>query len=156
MFTATRALFALASLSYVAAQGGQQCNATVHCPTEAPCCSEFGFCGVGSFCLGGCSPLGSNKPTSCKPNPVCQSGTYKFNDLSRIQSNATFWDGNATTHDWVVNQGNVLPGSDNSSVVLTLDEKNLGTKISSTRYVHYGEISAKGVCFLLCSQVSMV
>jgi hypothetical protein len=98
--TITPALLALASLSYVAAQGGQTCNATSLCPSAAPCCSPFNYCGDLSFCLGGCNPLASASPESCKPNPVCQSGTYSFKDLSRIQTNLTYYDGNATKYDW--------------------------------------------------------
>jgi beta-glucanase (GH16 family) len=35
-----------------------------------------------------------------------------------------------------------MPGPE-GSMVMTLDQKNLGTRLSSTRYVHYGEISAQ-------------
>jgi hypothetical protein len=138
------ALIALASLSYVAAQGGQACNATSLCPSTAPCCSSYGFCGVGAaFCLGGCNPLTSHTPGSCKPMPMCQSGTYSFANLDRVQTNLTYWDGNVTKYDWTVDSGNVMPGSDNNSMVMTLSEANMGTKLSSTRYVHYGKISSK-------------
>ncbi|KAB5590777.1 Glycoside hydrolase family 16 protein [Ceratobasidium theobromae] len=130
----------------VAAQGGRTCNATSLCPSSAPCCSEFGFCGSGpQFCLGGCNPLWSNKPASCEPNPICKDATYKFPDstLSNILSNSTLYDGNATAHDFVLEKGNVFnTGQNGGELVLTLTEANGGTRISSTRYVHYGTISA--------------
>jgi hypothetical protein len=65
--------------------------------------------------------------------------------MSRIQTKHDAFDGNATAFDWVVDSGNIQPSADNSSIALTLNEKNMGTRISSTRYVHYGEISAKGM-----------
>ncbi|KAF8609596.1 glycoside hydrolase family 16 protein [Ceratobasidium sp. AG-I] len=142
--------FALALLSVtgtlVAAQGGQTCNSTSLCPSSAPCCSEFGFCGSGAqFCLGGCNPLLSNKPSSCEPNPICKDATYKFPDnaLSNILSNYTLYDGNATAHDFVLEKGNMFNTNKNGGeLVLTLTQANGGSRISSTRYVHYGTISA--------------
>lgn len=129
----------LASLSAVSAQ---QCNSTSHCASSAPCCSEFGFCGTGSFCLGGCNPLASNSLTSCSPEPVCQNANHTFTDFSRILSNATYFDGNATKYDWVVNSGTIL-NSTAGELAMTLTEQNGGTRLSSTRYVHYGTITAR-------------
>jgi hypothetical protein len=135
---------ALASLSFVAAQ--QTCNTTSHCGSSAPCCSEYGFCypAGSAYCLGGCNPLFSNTPTSCKPNAVCQSGTYSLADQTRVLSNFTQYDGNASRYDWTVDKGNIIPGPDGKSTSLTLSQANQGTRMSSTRYVHYGTISAKG------------
>ncbi|EJF59764.1 hypothetical protein DICSQDRAFT_148289 [Dichomitus squalens LYAD-421 SS1] len=129
----------LASLSVVSAQ---QCNSTSLCSASAPCCSEFGFCGSGSFCLGGCNPLASNSLTSCMPEPVCQNANHTFTDFSRILSNATYFDGNATKYDWVVNQGTIL-NSTAGELAMTLTQDNGGTRLSSTRYVHYGTITAR-------------
>ncbi|ORX35156.1 putative cell wall organization and biogenesis-related protein [Kockovaella imperatae] len=115
------------------------CNATSLCPESAPCCSEYGYCGSGTFCLGGCEPMHSFSPTSCRPNPICQSMTTTFaNDVSRIQQVASEWNGNASAYDWYVNSGQIIPSSD--GIKLVLNETNGGTKISSTRYVHYGKI----------------
>jgi len=58
-----------------------------------------------------------------------------------VLTNATQYDGNATLHDFVVDNGNVFV-STSSELVLTLTQANNGTKISSTRYVHYGTITA--------------
>jgi len=131
------------SLSFTNAQGGQACNSTSLCPSEAPCCSSFGFCGTGDFCLGGCNPLASNALDSCRPTPVCQSATHTFQDNSRIFSNASLFDGNATAYDWVVNQGNIMnTNTSGGELALLLTENNGGTRVSSTRYLHYGTITA--------------
>ncbi|WVQ94131.1 hypothetical protein IAU59_001209 [Kwoniella sp. CBS 9459] len=134
------ALISAAVFTLIPQAAAQNCNATTLCPASAPCCSEYGFCGSGSYCLGGCEPLYSNKPTSCRPNPICQSGETDFNDLSRVQLNATKYDGNATAYDWVVNAGNLVSDPNGQGVRLTLTENDQGTKISSTRYIHYGTI----------------
>ncbi|KAI0828678.1 concanavalin A-like lectin/glucanase domain-containing protein [Trametes gibbosa] len=138
--SAALVLSLLASLSVVSAQ---QCNSTSLCPSSAPCCSEFGFCGTGSFCLGGCNPLASNTLTSCMPEPVCQNANLTFTDFSRILSNATYFDGNATKYDWVVNQGNIINGTAAGELGMTLTQDNGGTRLSSTRYVHYGKITTR-------------
>lgn len=95
-------------INSVNAQGGQTCNATSKCSSSSPCCSEFGFCGSDTFCLGGCNPFNSYDPTSCRPNPVCQDATHVFQDNSRILANATYFDGNASAYDWVVDKGNIM------------------------------------------------
>lgn len=123
------------------------CNVTSPCPASAPCCSEFGFCGSGHFCLGGCNPFASRSVESCRPGPVCKNSVYNFNNeasISRILSNNTFYEGNATEHDWVLESGNIfLDKADGGELAMTLTEKNGGTRISSTRYVHYGTITAR-------------
>jgi beta-glucanase (GH16 family) len=135
---------AIYSLDSVLAQGGQTCNATSLCPESAPCCSEFGYCGTGEFCLGGCNALTSNTPNSCTPAPVCKDATYTFADNSRILSNATYYDGNATAYDWVLDKGSIFnTNSSGGELALLLTEDNGGTRISSTHYVHYGTITAK-------------
>ncbi|KAI3605291.1 cell wall glucanase [Moniliophthora roreri] len=132
----------LSSLLFVGVQG-TQCNATNHCPSTAPCCSEFGFCGDEHFCLGGCNPLNSYSLDSCKPNPLCQDAKYTFADNSRILSNASFFDGNVSEYDWVVDKGSIMnTNSSGGELALLLTQTNGGTRISSTRYVHYGKITA--------------
>lgn len=125
--------------------GGTTCNASSPCPNSAPCCSEFGFCGTGAdFCLGGCNPLWSHSQTSCEPAPLCQTAKHTFPDNSRILSNVTHYDGNATAYDWVVDKGNIINTNQNGGeLALTLTQDNGGTRISSTRYVHYGTITAR-------------
>jgi beta-glucanase (GH16 family) len=142
MMTATllAALPALLAL-FTGVAEATSCNATSPCPSSAPCCSEFGFCGTGAFCLGGCNPFASQALDSCRPEPLCKDTTLTFADQSRILTNYTFFDGNASAYDWVVESGNIQ--NSNGDLALTLTEKNGGTRISSTRYVHYGTITAK-------------
>ncbi|KAJ6570072.1 glycoside hydrolase family 16 protein [Mycena vulgaris] len=119
----------------------QTCNATTLCPAAAPCCSEFGYCGTGNqFCLAGCNPFQSHTLDSCKPAPVCKSVTYKFNDGSRILTNATLNNGDATKYDWIVDGGTVSVGKGELSMILT--KTNNGVRLSSTRFVRYGTITA--------------
>ncbi|KAG8691513.1 hypothetical protein FRC11_002409 [Ceratobasidium sp. 423] len=63
--------------------------------------------------------------------------------LSNILSNSTLYNGNASAHDFVLEKGNIFNTNQNGGeLVLTLTEANGGTRISSTRYVYYGTISA--------------
>ncbi|KAG7095355.1 hypothetical protein E1B28_006114 [Marasmius oreades] len=130
----------LFSSLFVATVSGTQCNITNPCPKSAPCCSEFGFCGTDDFCLGGCNPLTSFSLTSCKPNPVCKSTTYNFSNTSRILSNATYFDGDVEKYDWTVDKGSIQ--NSGSDIAMILTSSNGGTRLSSTRYVHYGKITA--------------
>jgi beta-glucanase (GH16 family) len=138
------------SLSFLAAflatsvYAQQTCNSTSQCLADAPCCSEFGFCGSGSYCLGGCDPLSSYSISSCAPNPVCQNANHTFSDDSRIISNVTLYNGNASAYDWTLDKGNIMnTNSSGGELALLLTEANGGTRISSTRYVHYGKITAR-------------
>jgi len=77
------------------------------------------------------------------PNPVCESATYDFANDSRILSNSTFFNGNASEYDWVVDKGNIFnTNTSTGELALTLTQANGGTRLSSTRYVHYGTITA--------------
>ena len=79
-----------------------------------------------------------------------------FTDQSRILSNATLYDGNATAYgtlsrscysrpadcayaDWTVDKGSIQ--NSNGALALILTETNGGTRLSSTRFVHYGTIT---------------
>ena len=117
------------------------------------------------FCLGGCNPYGSYSINSCKPMPVCQSTNDTFSNTSKIQMNATQWDGDASKYgtssqeplvrerrlvsefhwsDWVLEQGQLVStNTSDPGIVLTLTETNQGTRLSSTRFVHYGTITAR-------------
>jgi len=133
----------LVAVTSVSAQG-TACSSANPCSSDAPCCSEYGFCGTGSFCLGGCNPLASNSVTSCMPMPVCQNANHTFADNSRILPNATDFDGNATQYDWVVDKGNIInTNTSGGALGMILTETNGGTRLSSTRYVHYGTITAR-------------
>jgi len=117
------------------------CGVGSLCGDDAPCCSEYGFCGTGESCLGGCNPLYSNTLTSCTPEPICADEIITFPSLDRVLTNATSYDGNATLHDFVVDKGDIFLSSADE-LILTLTETNNGTRMSSTRYVHYGTITA--------------
>jgi len=136
-------LFGLCLGQVLAATQGATCNSTTPCPASAPCCSDFGFCGTGHFCLGGCNPLASNNLNSCSPEPVCKDATYTFQDNSRILSNSTYYNGDASQYDWVVDKGNIMnTNSSGGELALLLTQSNGGTRLSSTRYVHYGTLTA--------------
>ena len=48
--------------------------------------------------------------------------------------------------DWVVNQGNIMnTNTSGGELALLLTEDNGGTRVSSTRYVHYATITATRV-----------
>ncbi|KAF7327414.1 Glycoside hydrolase family 16 protein [Mycena kentingensis (nom. inval.)] len=118
----------------------QQCSATTPCPASAPCCSQFGFCGATSdYCLAGCQPFFSHALDSCKPSPICKSSTYQFNEKN-ILTNASLYDGDASKYDWVLDGGEIATGDD-GTVSLLLTEQNVGVRLSSTRFVHFGKIT---------------
>lgn len=124
---------------------GSTCSISSKCSgSSAPCCSEFGFCGTDNFCLGGCNPLASKDLTSCNPAPLCTSATYTFPTNDRILSNSTHYNGNSSAYDWVVDKGNVInTGKNGGEVALLLTKDNGGTRISSTKYMHYGTVTAR-------------
>jgi len=73
------------------------------------------------------------------PAPLCKSTTYNLADTSRILSNATLYNGNASKYDWIVDKGQISQTGSDLAVILT--ETNGGTRLSSTHYVHYGRIT---------------
>jgi beta-glucanase (GH16 family) len=75
---------------------------------------------------------------------VCQNANYTFPDDSRIISNVTLYNGNASAYDWTLDKGNIMnTNSSGGELALLLTQSNGGTRISSTRYVHYGKITAR-------------
>lgn len=68
--------------------------------------------------------------------------------------NATHYDGNATAFDWVLDKGDILnTNSSGGELGMLLTEANGGTRLSSTRYVHYGTITARRTYLLALSCV---
>jgi len=132
-------MFALAVLVFEVNAQSLQCSDTQKCPESAPCCSEYGFCGSGAFCLGGCNPLQSFNATSCAPNPICISNQYTFGDQNRLVDTASF-NGDPATADWTTGG---QPLYQNGNIILTLAKGSGGTKISTTRYVYYGKMTAR-------------
>jgi len=59
--------------------------------------------------------------------------------------NSTYFNGNASEYDWVIEQGSIINTTSNgeAAVALLLTENGGGTLLSSTRYVHYGQITAR-------------
>lgn len=130
-------LAALATVARVYA--GAKCGRSNHCPSETPCCSQYGDCGVGAYCLGGCDPLSSNSLDSCVPEPVCQSKTYSFQDMSRITSKDKYL-GDASKTDWVMDGAAAIY---QNSVLLTMAPNTVGTVLASSTYMWYGNVKAR-------------
>lgn len=73
---------------------------------------------------------------------------HTFPDLSRIVMNTTYYGGNATEYDWTLDKGQIInTNTSGGELALLLTETNGGTRISSTRYLHYGTVSARRMFF---------
>ncbi|KAH6892352.1 cell wall glucanase [Thelonectria olida] len=118
---------------------GAKCSPGSKCPKDAPCCSTYGECGVGAFCLGGCDPKSSFSLDACVPSPVCEDRSMKLNTLDRVVDISDYL-GDASKADWV-SQGEALVYNDN--LLLTMPKNSVGTVLSSTVYMWYGNVKAK-------------
>ncbi|KAG8927842.1 hypothetical protein FRC02_007706 [Tulasnella sp. 418] len=78
----------------------------------------------------------------CPKSAPCSYHVIDTVELGLILLDAKAYEGNATTHDFVVDSGTTFITTD-SELVLTLKKENNGTRISTTRYVHYGVITAR-------------
>ncbi|PFH50607.1 glycoside hydrolase family 16 protein [Amanita thiersii Skay4041] len=58
-----------------------------------------------------------------------------------ILSNPASFNGNAAEYDWVLDKGDII--NTGGELVLLLTQENGGTRLSSTRYIHYGTITAR-------------
>jgi len=134
----TSSLLAALAFATAAIATAPSCNLGSKCPSDTPCCSQYGQCGVGAYCLGGCDPRSSFSLNSCTPEPVCQSKTYTFDDLSRIKANTEYL-GDATTADWV---SSGEPVSFQNNVLLTMAPDTVGTLLASTSYMWFGNVQA--------------
>lgn len=101
--------------------------------------SEYGECGTGAYCLGGCDPLSSFTIDSCAPAPVCESKTYKWDDLNNTAINTKYL-GNATASDWVYSGEPLL---NNGSLLLTMAKDTVGTLMANNHYIWYGKVTGK-------------
>ncbi|KAM0754695.1 concanavalin A-like lectin/glucanase [Meredithblackwellia eburnea MCA 4105] len=108
-----------------------------------PCCSDTLYCGTGPACMTGCNPNFSLQGY-CTPVPLCQSSNYTFADTSRIQLNTSAWMGNASQYDFTLDHQDNTATSivQDNQLVLILTEAGGGTKVSTTRSVLYGNITA--------------
>lgn len=131
--------FALAALVGAGSVLATECSTSSQCPESAPCCSTYGECGVGAYCLGGCDPKSSFSLDSCVPAPVCQDRSMKMNSLKRVADIGDYL-GDPSEADWVA-QGEPLIFNDN--LLLTMPKDSVGTVLSSTVYMWYGNVKAK-------------
>lgn len=135
-----------ATVSLVPIVSAQQCTSNSTCGSSAPCCSEYGFCGTGpGYCNGGCTPQASYSWDSCEPMPICKNATYTFSDPSNSRIiNYTQFDGNASAYDFTIDNGQIYNLNDSAGeLALLLTETNGGTRLSTTRYMWYGSVTAK-------------
>jgi beta-glucanase (GH16 family) len=132
----TYAISALFLTSYIAAEQ-PKCK----CDKFSPCCSNSGYCGKGmNFCGIGCNQGGNFNGTKClKPMP-CKSGTFKFNDPSRVVSQDKY-KGNYNKNDWIIVGGEA--DYRNGNIFLKANKKIPGSRIEATRYLQYGKVTAR-------------
>lgn len=100
---------------------------------------EYGECGIGAYCLGGCDPLTSFSLDSCVPAPTCKDKTLKFGSLDNVKNIAEYL-GDSDKADWVVSGEPVLNGG---NTLLTMPKGSVGTVMSSTTYMWYGNVKAR-------------
>ncbi|RDW57562.1 putative cell wall glucanase (Utr2) [Aspergillus mulundensis] len=115
------------------------CSLDEHCPEKYPCCSVYGQCGTGAYCLGGCDPLMSYSLDSCAPMPICESKTYKWENLDNAATNSEYL-GNASAADWVYSGE---PKIEDGNLVLTMPKESTGSLFANNHYIWYGKIGAK-------------
>jgi beta-glucanase (GH16 family) len=130
-----------AALSIQAVLGADlvKCGKDSKCPEDTPCCSQYGECGTGAYCLGGCDPLNSFEMESCVPAPVCESKTYKWDNLDNVQKNTKYL-GDASKADWV---SSGEPLTNNGELIMTMPSGSVGTLLANNHYVWYGKASAR-------------
>ncbi|KAJ5988765.1 glycosidase crf2 [Penicillium waksmanii] len=128
-------LLALSATAWAASS----CSASSQCPKDKPCCSQYGECGTGAYCLGGCDPQASFSVGSCAPMPVCESKSYKWDDLDDTILNTKYL-GNATKSDWTYSG---FPKIDDGNLVMTMPKNSVGTLFANNHYIWYGKISGK-------------
>ncbi|PGH01084.1 hypothetical protein AJ80_09067 [Polytolypa hystricis UAMH7299] len=135
-----------------------ECTPSKKCPDSKPCCSQYGQCGVGAYCLGGCDPKSSTTVDACVPAPVCQSKTFKWDNLDSVAPNTKYL-GDASKADWVASGQPLTTGG---NLLLTMAPETVGTLLASNHYMWYGKTTArlktsrgKGVvtAFILLSDV---
>lgn len=80
----------------------------------------------------------SNSLDSCVPEPVCQSKTYTWQDLTGITSKSTYL-GDAEETSWVMD-GEAVPYQD--TLLLTMAPGTVGTVLASSDYMWYGNVEA--------------
>lgn len=130
----------MAVLASTISEAATKCDANNHCPKDKPCCDEYGQCGTGMACLGGCDPQSSYDLKSCMPMPACKSGKTSFDSIKDIGKIQTF-NGDSEKYPWVYT-GKILEYDSDDSVLITMPKDSVGTVLSSTNYIWYGNIKA--------------
>ena len=76
---------------------------------------------------------------SCVPEPVCESKTYKWDDIDTIAPNTKYL-GDASKSDWV---SSGKPLNQDGNLILTMDTGKAGTLVAHNHLMWYGKVSAK-------------
>ena len=130
---------ALAALVGASSVLAVECSRDKKCPKATPCCSQYGECGTGAFCLGGCDPTKSFTIDACMPAPVCEDKELKFDSLKRVADIGEYL-GDSEDADWVASGE---PALNNGNTLLTMPKGSVGTVLSSTTYLWYGNVKAR-------------
>ncbi|ODV88972.1 glycoside hydrolase family 16 protein [Tortispora caseinolytica NRRL Y-17796] len=125
-------------LALAGAVSAVSCDSNNKCPKDKPCCSQYGECGIGAYCLAGCDPISSFDLQACVPQPVCKNLKTTFNNLDLLASVSTYL-GNASEYDWTYDGTPLVYDND---MLLTMPNNSVGTVISSTHYMWYGNVKA--------------
>jgi len=131
--------FLVAALMGASSVLAVECSRGKKCPEDTPCCSQYGECGVGAFCLGGCDPTTSFSLDSCVPAPGCEDKELKFDDLKRVADIGSYL-GDSSKADWVASGE---PAQHDGNVLLTMPKGSVGTVMSTTTYMWYGNVKAR-------------
>lgn len=134
-----RSLAVAALLGVSSVTAAATCDKNSKCPKDTPCCSTYGECGVGAYCMGGCDPQSSFSLDSCVPAPVCEDRSMKFDNLKRVVDISEYL-GDSDSADWVA-QGE--PAIFQNNLLLTMPKNSVGTVLSSTVYMWYGNVKAR-------------
>lgn len=143
------------------------CSSTNRCGRDAPCCSSAGYCGsTAEYCLAGCNPTGSLLASSCVPMPACKDVSLDFTSASSSSyyTPLSGYNGDASQAPLTFDSGNVRHTSKGLVFELTKANQQVGTQLSSTRYMMYGTMELvmkhtnhKGVvaAFILVSRIAL-
>ncbi|KAJ1922027.1 putative glycosidase CRH2 [Mycoemilia scoparia] len=141
-----RSIFVLAS-SWLLATVDAGCKnygtGDSNCPADLPCCSLDGKCGSGAFyCLAGsCDAANSFSTSSCYSAPSCQTGKDTFGNILALSPKSKYI-GDPNLAAWVsepTSQAEIRDGYLN----LILNSTGGESKVSSTRWIKYGAVTAR-------------
>ncbi|RKP39019.1 concanavalin A-like lectin/glucanase domain-containing protein, partial [Dimargaris cristalligena] len=117
------------------------------CPKEVPCCNQ-GWCSNEATACGlQCEPGNSYESGSCQPEPVCVDQSDNFSGQSLVE--AADFTGNPNRYMWVNDFTPSKSEISNGELQLYMtkndpaDSKGFGARVSSSRYLDYGTLSAR-------------